>query len=64
MTDRETVTIAQACDVVKVTRRTIVNWITAGKVEYIRTAGGSVRIFTDSLWRRPSGAQSPKDTTK
>ena len=26
----------------------------SGKVEYIRTAGGSVRIFVDTLWRDPS----------
>ena len=34
-----------------VTRRTIYNWIAGGKVEYVRTAGGSVRIFVDTLWR-------------
>ena len=26
----------------------------SGKVEYIRTAGGSVRIFVDTLWRDPA----------
>jgi len=41
----------KACELVGVSRRTIYNWITAGKVEYVRTAGGSIRIFTDSLWR-------------
>jgi len=25
----------------------------AGKVEYVRTAGGAVRIFEDTLWREP-----------
>jgi predicted site-specific integrase-resolvase len=34
-----------------VSRRTIYNWISAGKVEYVRTAGGAIRIFADSLWR-------------
>jgi excisionase family DNA binding protein len=43
----------KACALVGVSRRTIYNWITAGKVEYVRTAGGSVRIFVDSLWRDP-----------
>jgi predicted site-specific integrase-resolvase len=37
-----------------VSRRTIYNWITSGKVEYVRTAGGSVRIFVDTLWRDPN----------
>jgi excisionase family DNA binding protein len=49
--DRQTVSIMKACEVVGVSRRTIYNWIAAGKVEYVRTAGGSVRIFVDSLWR-------------
>jgi predicted site-specific integrase-resolvase len=37
-----------------VSRRTIYNWISAGKVEYVRTAGGSIRIFADTLWRDAS----------
>ena len=37
-----------------VSRRTIYNWIASGKIEYVRTAGGSVRIFVDTLWREPS----------
>jgi excisionase family DNA binding protein len=51
MLERTTVSIPRACDLVGVSRRTIYNWIAGGKVEYIRTAGGSVRIFTDTLWR-------------
>ncbi len=49
--ERQTVSIMKACEVVGVSRRTIYNWMAAGKVEYVRTAGGSVRIFVDSLWR-------------
>ena len=49
--DRQTLSIRQACEVVGVSRRTIYNWIAAGKVEYVRTAGGSIRIFADTLWR-------------
>jgi excisionase family DNA binding protein len=49
--DRQTLSIMKACEAVGVSRRTIYNWISAGKVEYIRTAGGSIRIFADSLWR-------------
>jgi len=40
-----------------VSRRTIYNWISAGKVEYVRTAGGSIRIFADTLWRDASAPQ-------
>jgi excisionase family DNA binding protein len=55
--DRQTVSIMKACEVVGVSRRTIYNWITAGKVEYVRTAGGSIRIFADTLWREPGEAR-------
>ena len=44
----------KACEAVGVSRRTIYNWISAGKVEYVRTAGGSIRIFADTLWREPA----------
>ena len=55
--ERKAISIMKACALVGVSRRTIYNWITAGKVEYVRTAGGSVRIFVDSLWRDPHGSQ-------
>jgi excisionase family DNA binding protein len=51
--DRQTVSIAEACAHVGVSRRTIYNWMAEGKVEYVRTAGGAVRIFIQTLWRRP-----------
>lgn len=51
--DRQTVSIVEACRQVGVSRRTIYNWMAGGKVEYVRTAGGAVRIFSDTLWRRP-----------
>ena len=47
--DRQTLSIMKACEAVGVSRRTIYNWISAGKVEYVRTAGGSIRIFADTL---------------
>jgi excisionase family DNA binding protein len=61
--DRQTVSIMKACELVGVSRRTIYNWIAAGKVEYVRTAGGSIRIFADSLWRDGEQAKekSPLD---
>ena len=49
--DRKTVSIKQACARLDVSRRTIYNWIASGKVERVRTAGGSVRIYVDTLWR-------------
>ena len=51
--ERKTLSILQACKLVGVSRRTIYNWLSSGKVEYVRTAGGSVRIFADTLWREP-----------
>ena len=51
----------KACDVVGVSRRPIYNWISSGKVEYVRTAGGSVRIFVDSLWREPDGQSNRQE---
>ena len=54
--DRKTVSIPRACELVGVSRRTIYNWISSRKVEYVRTAGGSVRIFVDTLWRDPQEA--------
>ncbi len=57
--ERQTLSIMKACEVVGVSRRTIYNWIAANKVEYVRTAGGSIRIFADTLWRDASApAQS------
>jgi excisionase family DNA binding protein len=52
--ERKTISIMKACELVGVSRRTIYNWIAGGNVEYVRTAGGSVRIFVDTLWRQPS----------
>jgi excisionase family DNA binding protein len=53
--DRKTISIMKACELVGVSRRTIYNWLAGGKVEYVRTAGGSVRIFVDTLWRDSAG---------
>ena len=59
--DRQTLSIMKACEVVGVSRRTIYNWISAGKVEYVRTAGGSIRIFADTLWRDASQQGSSQE---
>ena len=57
--ERKAISIMNACELVGVSRRTIYNWISAGKVDYVRTAGGSIRIFTDSLWREPDAVEQP-----
>ena len=61
--DRKTISIMKACELVGVSRRTIYNWIASGKVEYVRTAGGSVRIFVDTLWREPGSNQATSAQT-
>ncbi len=59
--ERKTISIMKACETVGVSRRTIYNWLASGKLEYVRTAGGSVRIFADTLWREPNDAVRPAD---
>ena len=56
VTQRDSVSLNKACELVGVSRRTLYNWINDNKVEYIRTAGGAIRIFTDTLFREPTGA--------
>jgi excisionase family DNA binding protein len=57
--ERKTISIMKACELVGVSRRTIYNWLSSGKIEYVRTAGGAVRIFVDTLWRDPHNADRP-----
>ena len=57
--ERKTISIMKACELVGVSRRTIYNWLSSGKIEYVRTAGGSVRIFVDTLWRSPNEGDRP-----
>ena len=61
--ERKTISIMKACEAVGVSRRTIYNWLSSGKLEYVRTAGGSVRIFADSLWREPNRVSRPVEGT-
>ena len=61
--ERQTLSIMKACEVVGVSRRTIYNWMAGGKVQYVRTAGGSVRIFADSLWKRPQETSTARFST-
>jgi len=60
--ERKTISIMKACELVGVSRRTIYNWLSSGKIEYVRTAGGSVRIFVDTLWRDPNNTDRSTTT--
>jgi excisionase family DNA binding protein len=53
---RPRINIVQACSVAGVSRGTIYYWMRLGKVEFVRTAGGKVRIFADTLLRREASA--------
>ncbi len=57
---RKTVSIPQACELARVTRRTIYNWMAQSKIQYVRSAGGRVRIFTDTLWTDPEPVVVPE----
>ena len=53
---RSTVSITEAGRIAGVSRRTVNNWIAHGKVECHRRAGGTVRVYVDSLFRAEEGA--------
>lgn len=46
------VSIKEATAIAGVSRRTIYNWIALGRLTYVRTAGGTIRIAPDSLFRK------------
>jgi excisionase family DNA binding protein len=54
-----TLTVDDAALKMDVSRRTIYNWLNAGRLKYRRNAGGRIRIFAESLWReeRPEATQ-------
>lgn len=57
VTDREEfqrplVNTVKAAEIASVTKRTIYNWMVAGRIEYLRTPTGHVRIFADTLLHR------------
>lgn len=59
MGERRMVNITGAMQLVGVSRRSIYNWLAAGRLEYVRTAGGAVRIFTDSLLSARPASSAP-----
>jgi excisionase family DNA binding protein len=58
MSDERWLSIQEACAEVGVSRRTIYNWLQAGKLDTQKTIGGSTRIRAGSLWRRPTAEPS------
>lgn len=48
------VSLEQACLMLQVSRRTVYNWIREGRLQTIRTLGGSQRVLLESL-REVSG---------
>ncbi len=48
------VSLEQACQILQVSRRTVYNWIRDGRLQTIRTLGGSQRVLVESV-RQASG---------
>lgn len=59
-----TVNILQAGALCGVSRRTIYNWLGTNKIQYVRTAGGAVRIFADSLFKAGNVIPSVKHVSE
>ena len=58
--DRRLVNSVQACRIAGIARSTLYLWIHLEKVEVTRTAGGQLRIFADTLFRRDPRGRRPK----
>lgn len=46
---RQLVGIKEAMGIARVSRTTIYNWLRDGKIDSVRTAGGPIRIYADTL---------------
>lgn len=53
----ELVTIAHACTLTGVSRRTIYNWIACEKIQIVRVASGTIRIVKASLFQSSTDGQ-------
>lgn len=47
-----------------VSRRTVYNWLYAGKLRYARTVGGDIRIDPASGWANDTEAKTPWDSPR
>jgi len=50
---RALVSVRQVCQVCAVSRRTVYNWMEAGKVEYVILPSGCRRVYADTLLKAP-----------
>jgi excisionase family DNA binding protein len=55
------VSLDQAARLLAVSRRTIYNWIRSGRLQTIRTVGGSQRVLVDSLREGAAGTPVQDD---
>lgn len=55
-----TLSIKQACAYAGVSRRTIYNWMAAGKLTRLETPGGSARFWPHELVRDPGAKEQNK----
>lgn len=46
---RQRANVVSACRIAGVSRATLYRWIALGKIEVVRTAGGALRIYVDTL---------------
>lgn len=55
MDGRTVLCIKEVMAEMRVSRRTVLNWMQKNKVEFVFTPGGQPRIFADSLYKRKRG---------
>jgi predicted site-specific integrase-resolvase len=56
----KTVSIKKAGELAGVCKKTIYNWMEAGKIEFVRNASGHVRIFASTLFKSGSDRDAAK----
>lgn len=57
---REVVSVGKAAGRAGVSKRTIYTWLQNGKIEHVRSAGGRVLIFVDSLFKPQCNGYTPR----
>lgn len=45
-------TLPEACRLAKVSRRSLYNWMALGSLRFVRTPGGTRRVYADDLFRQ------------
>lgn len=53
---KELLTIHEVMAYAKVSRRTVYNWMRAGKLTWVETPSGNRRILAESIFRQPAAA--------